>query len=318
MEAKLSESLPQDGEWQYEPKWDGFRCLAFKAGSNVELRAKSGKPLTRYFPEVAAMLAGVSAPQFVVDGELVIEIDGQLSFDALQMRLHPAETRIQTLSRETPACYILFDILEMPSGDTVFDQPLSVRRRRLEEFFRTAARPGLALSPCARDRKMAEGWLRDRRQSTDGVVAKRLDGPYEPGERAMIKVKRRRTADCVVGGFRYGRGHRQVGSLLLGLYNEAEKLDHVGFTSTISAAERPALTRRLEALRKPPGFTGRAPGGPSRWSTERSGKWEPLAPILVVEVRFDHVTAGRFRHGTKLVRWRPDKAPRQCTFNQIE
>ena len=164
---------------------------------------------------------------------------------------------------------------------------------------------------------VAEGWLRDGQRSTDGVVAKRLDGPYEPGERAMIKVKRLRTADCVVGGFRYGSGSRQVGSLLLGLYNEAGQLDHVGFTSAISVAERPALTRQLEALRKPPGFTGRAPGGPSRWSTERSGEWEPLAPNLVVEVRFDHVTAGRFRHGTKLVRWRPDKDPRQCTYEQI-
>ena len=317
MEAKLSESLPDDGGWQYEPKWDGFRCLAFKLGSTVELRAKSGKPLTRYFPEVAAMLAGVAAPQFVVDGELVIEIDGQLSFDALQMRLHPAETRIQKLSRETPARFILFDILLTPRGETVVDQPLSARRRHLEEFIRSAARPGLALSPYTRNRDVAEGWLRDGRQSTDGVVAKRLDGPYEPGERAMIKVKRRRTADCVVGGFRYGSGSRQVGSLLLGLYNEVGKLDHVGFTSTISAGERQALTRRLEALRKAPGFTGRAPGGPSRWSTERSGEWEPLAPKLVVEVRFDHVTAGRFRHGTKLVRWRPDKAPRQCTYEQI-
>jgi ATP-dependent DNA ligase len=309
MEAKLSESLPADGAWQFEPKWDGFRCLAFKAGPDVELRAKSGKPLTRYFPEVAAMLAGVSASRLVVDGELVIEVGDELSFDALQMRLHPAETRIQKLSRETPARFILFDVLQIPSGATVIDQPLSVRRHHLEEFIRNAARPGLALSPYTRDRNVAEGWLREGRQSTDGVVAKRLGGPYEPGERAMIKVKRRRTADCVVGGFRYGSGNCEVGSLLLGLYNEAGKLDHVGFTSTISAGERPALTQRLEALRKPPGFTGKAPGGPSRWSTKRSGEWEPLAPKLVVEVRF--------RHGTKLVRWRPDKAPRQCTYEQI-
>ncbi len=317
MEAKLSERLPDDGAWQYEPKWDGFRCLAFKAGADVELRAKSGKPLTRYFPEVVAMLADLSVPQLVVDGELVIEVDGQLSFDALQMRLHPAETRIHKLSHETPARFMLFDILRTPSGDTVLDQPLSVRRRHLEELIRSAARPGLAVSPCTRDRDVAEGWLRDVQQATDGVVAKRLDGPYEPGERAMIKVKRLRTADCVVGGFRYGSGSHQVGSLLLGLYNEAGELDHVGFTSAIPAAERPALTQRLEALRKPPGFTGRAPGGPSRWSTERSGQWEPLSPKLVVEVRFDHVTSGRFRHGTKLVRWRPDKDPRQCTYEQI-
>ena len=317
MEAKLSETLPEEGAWQYEPKWDGFRCLAFKAGTDVELRAKSGKPLTRYFPEVVTMLAGISPPRLVVDGELVIEVDRQLSFDALQMRLHPAETRIHKLSRETPARLILFDILLIPSGDIVMDQPLTVRRRHLEELIRSAATPELTVSPFTRDRYVANGWLGDERQSTDGVVAKRLDGPYEPGERVMIKVKRHRTADCVVGGFRYGSGSNQVGSLLLGLYNEAGKLDHVGFTSTISAAERPALTRRLEGLRKPPGFTGRAPGGPSRWSSERSGEWEPIAPKLVVEVRFDHVTCGRIRHGTKLIRWRPDKNPRQCTYEQI-
>lgn len=318
MEAKLLDSLPAEGAWQYEPKWDGFRCLAFKDGSDVELRAKSGKPLTRYFPEVATMLAGLSADRFVVDGELVIEVDGDLSFDALQMRLHPAESRIQRLSRETPARFILFDILRIPPGDTVIDQPLSVRRCHLEDFIRGAGPPGLAISPFTRDRDVAEDWLGEDRQSTDGVVAKRLDGPYEPGERAMIKVKRLRTADCVVGGFRYGSGSHEVGSLLLGLYNAKGKLDHVGFTSAIPVVERPALTRRLEALREPPGFSGKAPGGPGRWSTERSGDWEPLAPKLVVEVRFDHVTGHRFRHGTKFVRWRPDKAPSQCTFDQIQ
>jgi ATP-dependent DNA ligase len=317
MEARLTGELPE-GPWQYEPKWDGFRCLAFKRGQDVELHAKSGKSLTRYFPEVVMMLRRLPYDQFVVDGELLIEVDGHLSFGALQMRLHPAASRIEKLSRHTPAHLMLFDILLTPEGDVVTDQPLSARRARLEQFCGETSRPGFSISPFTLDRAVATSWLHDDRLSTDGVVAKRLDGIYEAGERAMIKVKRLRTADCVVGGFRYGSGSRLVGSLLLGLYNDAGNLDHVGFTSGIPNAERPALTRRLEALRAPPGFTGKAPGGPSRWSTERSGEWEPLAPRLVVEVRFDHVTDHRFRHGTKFVRWRPDKAPTQCRFDQIE
>jgi ATP-dependent DNA ligase len=256
--------------------------------------------------------------QFVVDGELLIEVEGHLSFGALQMRLHPAASRIEKLSRQMPARLMVFDILLTPEGDMVMDQPLSVRRARLEQFLGETPRPGLSISPFTLDRAVATSWLHEDRPSTDGVVAKRLDGIYEVGERAMIKVKRLRTADCVVGGFRYGSGSRLVGSLLLGLYNDAGNLDHVGFTSAIPNAERLALTRRLEALQAPPGFTGKAPGGPSRWSTERSGAWEPLVPTLVVEVRFDHVTDHRFRHGTKFVRWRPDKAPTQCRFDQIE
>ncbi|HEU5275635.1 MAG TPA: ATP-dependent DNA ligase, partial [Xanthobacteraceae bacterium] len=245
---------------------------------------------------------------------------GGVSFEALQMRLHPAPSRIRKLSTETPARMMLFDILATSDGSVVMDLPLRLRRDALEDFFRHAgAPPGLALSPFTRRRDEAETWLRRSGDASfDGVVAKPLDGHYEPGERAMIKVKRLRTADCVVGGFRYQSARRQVGSLLLGLYDRAGKLHHVGFTSTITDEERPALTRRLQALREPPGFTGNAPGGPSRWSTERSGEWEPLRPELVVEVRFDHVTGRRFRHGTKLIRWRPDKSPRQCTFEQIE
>jgi ATP-dependent DNA ligase len=320
MEAHSAEDLPaDDGAWVYEPKWDGFRCLAFKAGDAVDLRAKSGKPLGRYFPEVVALLRDVKAKEFVVDGELVVEIDGRIAFDALQMRLHPAESRIRKLAAETPARLIVFDMLIAPNGKSLLDQPLAERRRALEAFMARAAVPKrLVLSPQTHERSEAEDWLGASGEGpTDGVVAKRGDGPYEPGERAMIKVKRARTADCVVGGFRYQSKSRLVGSLLLGLYDEEGKLDHVGFTATISDADRPALTKKLEALRAPPGFTGKAPGGPSRWSTERSGEWEPLRPELVVEVRFDQVTADRFRHGTKLVRWRPDKAPRQCTFEQI-
>jgi ATP-dependent DNA ligase len=319
MEAKQVEELPQDPGWQFEPKWDGFRCLAVNAGGETELYAKSGKPLGRYFPEVVEMVQNLPGDDFVLDGELAIPAGDTLSFDALQMRLHPAESRIRKLSRETPALLILFDMPMAPGGESLLKSPLTDRRTKLESFFaRIGQAPGLRLSPFTRDRDEAAAWLARAGGALDGVVAKRLDGPYESGERAMRKVKRLRSADCVVGGFRYGSGGRLVGSLLLGLYDDAGLLNHVGFTSTIYDVERRDLTQKLEALRGAPGFTGNAPGGPSRWSTERSAQWEPLKPELVVEVRYDHVTGDRFRHGTKLLRWRPDKAPRQCTFEQLE
>jgi ATP-dependent DNA ligase len=319
MEARLVDELPQESGWRFEPKWDGFRCLAFRAGGEVELKAKSGKPLTRFFPEMAAALQTIAGAPFVLDGELVIPVEGSLSFAALQMRLHPAESRVRRLAAETPAQLVLFDMLAGPDGRPRLQEPLSRRREALEAFYAGAApHPRLRLSPYTDDLAVARGWLERTDGALDGVIAKRADGPYEPGERAMLKIKRMRTADCVVGGFRYEAGSQLVGSLLLGLYDAAGKLDHVGFTSTITDAERPALTRRLEALIEPPGFTGSAPGGPSRWSTERTGEWEPLRPELVVEVRYDHVTGARFRHGTRLLRWRPDKAPRQCTFDQLE
>lgn len=319
MEARTADRLPDDALWQYEPKWDGFRCLAFKSGREVELRGKSGKPLGRFFPEVVAFLKGVPAKTFVVDGELVIEVGGRIDFDALQMRLHPAESRIRKLALETPARLILFDMLADAKGKVIIDLALRDRRKALKAFMQTAAvRRKLILSPATSDLARAEAWLRDEgKGSTDGVIAKRLDERYAEGERLMIKVKRLRTADCVVGGFRYLTRRREVGSLLLGLYDRDGKLNHVGFTSTITNEERLALTRKLERLREPPGFTGNAPGGPSRWSTERSADWQPLRPELVAEVRFDHVTAGRFRHGTRFMRWRPDKAPRQCTCDQL-
>jgi ATP-dependent DNA ligase len=319
MEAKAVDELPvEKGEWQYEPKWDGFRCLAFREGRTVELRAKSGKPLGRYFPEIVAMLGSLKQPRFVIDGEIVITIEGQDSFEALQMRLHPAESRIRKLAAETPAHLVLFDMLAEPEAGSLLDESLGARRAALEDFVKAADHPSIVLSRATRDADEARRWLGEAGHgSTDGVVAKRLGEAYRPGERAMMKVKRLRTADCVVGGFRYLSGERQVGSLLLGLYDGQGKLHHVGFTSTIAREERAALTRKLEALRAPPGFTGKAPGGPSRWSTERTGNWEPLRPELVVEVRFDHVTGDRFRHGAKLLRWRPDKAPKQCSFEQI-
>jgi len=318
MEAKLVDDLPADPGWRFEPKWDGFRCLAFRAGDEVELRAKSGKPLGRYFPDVTAALKALPVKRFVIDGELTISVGGELSFDALQMRLHPAESRVRKLAAETPATVVLFDCLLDARGRSLADAPLTRRRAELEALYARFKDPErLRLSPGTEAPDEARAWLAQTGAALDGVVAKRLDGAYVSGERAMLKIKRMRTADCVVGGFRYERDSRAVGSLLLGLYDEAGRLDHVGFTATITDAERPALTRKLEKLAGGEGFTGDAPGGPSRWSDGRSADWTPLKPELVVEVRYDHVTGDRFRHGTKLLRWRPDKAPRQCTLAQL-
>jgi len=318
MEAKLVTELPEAGDWQFEPKWDGFRCLAFRAGDEVDLRAKSGKPLARYFPEVVAFLKALKPKCFVLDGELAIPVGKTLSFDALQQRVHPAESRVKTLAAETPAVLILFDMLVDAKNKSLIEMPLTKRRAALEAFYKSVGdQESLKLSPFTLDRDEAEKWLARASGALDGVVAKRLDGPYLPGDRAMLKVKHLRTAECVVGGFRYGTNSDEVGSLLLGLYNENGELDHVGFTSTITDIERPALTKLLKTMIAPPGFSGKAPGGPSRWATERSSEWQPLEPKMVVEVRFDQVTDGRFRHGTKLVRFRPEKAPTQCTFEQI-
>jgi len=319
MEAKLVDALPRDRGWQFEPKWDGFRCLAFRADREVELRGRSGKPLGRYFPEVVELLRKLQPRQFVVDGELVIPVGTSLSFDALQMRLHPAESRIRKLSAETPARLILFDMLMDAHSASLVHEPLRTRRAALKQFYESVSDElRLRLSPKTEDAARARRWLQRAGGALDGVVAKRLDAPYQPGERAMLKVKCIRTADCVVGGFRYLQAKRSVGSLLLGLYNDQGKLDHVGFTSSIHDSERPALTRKLEALAAPPGFTGNAPGGPSRWSTDRSSDWHPVKPVLVAEVAYDQVTGDRFRHGTRFLRWRPDKRPDQCTYDQMQ
>lgn len=319
MEAKLVDALPRERGWQFEPKWDGFRCLAFKAGDQVALQAKSGKKLTRYFPEIAEAVRRAPFPRLAIDGELAIPMGDSISFDSLQLRLHPAESRIRKLAKETPAIFILFDCLLTPRNRSLLDAPLKERRTELESIFaKLKCDEHFRLSPYTREVKEAKKWLNRSGGELDGVVAKRLDAPYVPGEREMLKIKCLRTADCVVGGFRYAQGAREVGSLLLGLYNDEGMLDHVGFTSTIARADRATLTKKLEKLRKAPGFTGNAPGGPSRWSTERTGEWEPLANRLVVEVRYDHVTGNRFRHGTKLMRWRPDKSPKQCTFEQLQ
>lgn len=319
MEAKSVDALPTGEGWQFEPKWDGFRCLVFKAGAAIDLRAKSGKSLSRYFPEMLEAVQSAAADDFVLDGELTVPAGDTLSFAALQDRIHPAASRIRKLSSETPALLILFDCLATAETGSVMDAPLTARRIALE---RTFAKFGPAhrtrLSPVTREREEAQRWLEHTQGALDGVVAKRADAAYAPGERAMLKVKRLRSADCVVGGFRYAKGAHQVGSLLLGVFNSEGKLDHVGFTSAIAHADRPALTARLDALKGPPGFTGEAPGGPSRWSTDRSADWQPLRTELVVEVAYDQVTGGRFRHGTTLLRWRPDKAPTQCTREQLQ
>jgi ATP-dependent DNA ligase len=230
--------------------------------------------------------------------------------------LHPAESRVRKLAAAHAAELMAFDLLEL-DGNRLAELPLSRRRVKLEQFFRKNRASGLQLSPMTCDRDVALGWLERSGGALDGVVAKRTDQSYQSGERAMIKVKQQRTADCVVGGFRYAEKAKVVGSLLLGLYDDEGLLNHVGFTSAIPAKERSRLTNDLEALVEPPGFTGSAPGGPSRWNTERTGQWQPLKPVLVVEVRYDQVTGRRFRHGTGFLRWRPDKAPKQCTFQQL-
>ena len=316
MEAKLVAELPGEAGWQYEPKWDGFRAIVVKDGDTVEIRSKAGKPLGRYFPEIVALVAGLAEPGLILDGELILPIGATLSFDALQARLHPAPSRIARLARETPAQLMLFDCLAR-AGEDLAGRPLEARRAALERFHRDHGGPDLLLSPASRSIDDARGWLATSGGALDGVIAKRLDEPYRAGERAMRKVKQHRTADCVVGGFRRVDGGAGVASLLLGLYDDAGRLDHVGFCSGLAAADRPALAARLEPLIAAPGFDGKAPGGPSRWHTGRESQWEPLRPELVVEVLYDQVTAQRFRHGTRLLRWRPDKNPDQCTMEQL-
>lgn len=320
MEALSVKALPDGPGWQYEPKWDGFRCLIFRDGRDVYLQSKAGKPLGRYLPEMVEAARSLKAGRFVLDGELAVPIRGRLDFDQLLQRIHPAESRIRKLAGEHPALFIAFDMLVDARGKALVDQPLADRRERLEDFAkRYFPRDGtMVLSPTTTSLTQARRWLKSAGGNLDGVIAKLRNSSYGAGERtAMVKVKRIRSADCVVGGFRYAEGRRVVGSLLLGLYDSAGLLHHVGFTSSFTESERQLLTPELQKLVAPPGFTGSAPGGPSRWSTKRSTEWQPLKPKLVVEVAYDHFTASRFRHGTSLLRWRPDKAPWQCTLEQV-
>jgi ATP-dependent DNA ligase len=320
MEALLVNELPRGATWQYEPKWDGFRCLAFRDGDHVELQSKSGQPLARYFPEIVAALLQIKANQFVIDGELVITLNGDPSFDALLQRIHPAASRIAKLAKETPARLIVFDILVDENGKAFYGETLAKRRKKLDGFAKKffARNKSLELSPQTADAEIALSWLNDPSVRLDGVIAKRLDLAYRSGERdGMQKIKKLRTADCVVGGFRWASSEKVVGSLLLGLYDGDGLLHHVGFSSSFTATEKKELTKLLKPLIKPPGFTGNKPGGPSRWSTKKTDEWEPLQTKLVAEVRYDHFTGGRFRHGTKFLRWRPEKKPKQCGFDQL-
>jgi ATP-dependent DNA ligase len=322
MEARSVDKLPVGKQWQYEPKWDGFRCLLQRDGNDVMMTSKSGQNLSRYFPEVANAASELPRRRFLLDGELVVPIEKEFSFDALLQRIHPAATRVQRLSRETPALFLAFDLLKLGKRDL---RSSDLPRRRLElEKFAAAHFPRtlFRLSPASTVVEDAKRWLRLAGGGSDGVIAKRVDLPYQAGNRdGMQKIKRYRSADCVVGGFRYGERHtagrKLVGSLLLGLFDDKGILDHVGFTSAIKASHRPILTAQLEAISADQSFTGNTPGGPSRWSTKRSSEWTPVKPELVVEVSYDHFTGGRFRHGTTILRWRPDKKPEQCTLVQL-
>jgi ATP-dependent DNA ligase len=320
MEAQSVDEIPVGKEWQYEPKWDGFRTILRRDGGKIELQSKSGQSLTRYYPELVAAVAKIKAKQFVLDGEIAVPNGATFSFDDLLQRIHPAASRVAKLSKETPALLIVFDLLVDESGTSLLKRPLDERRAALDRFAKKYLRGHnrFRLSPATPKISEAKKWLKRTGSTLDGIIAKRRDLPYQSGNRhGMQKIKNYRSADCVVGGFRYNEGKPAVGSLLLGLYDEAGLLNHVGFTSSLKAEEKPALTAKLKKLIAPPGFTGNRPGGPSRWSTKRSAKWQPLRPALVVEVCYDHFTGGRFRHGTRLLRWRPDKSPRQCTMDQV-
>jgi ATP-dependent DNA ligase len=366
-EAKSVESLPHESGWLYEPKWDGFRCLAFRQGDEVVLQSKAGQPLGRYFPEIVAALLALPERKFVLDGEIVVRSGAGLDFDALLQRIHPAASRIHRLSLETPATYMVFDLLIDGKGRSLTAKPLSARRMALQEFAaanihagdepdgkrskkatspQTTLKSGskrIMLSPASADFATAEKWMREGAASGwDGVVAKRLDCEYMSGERTgMVKVKRIRTADCVVGGFRWARAKasaskakkskaeaksadsrkkptEEVGSLLLGLYNKNGELDHIGFSASFTREERSKLKSILKPFMGGEGFSGKAPGGPSRWTRDaRDTEWFPLKPKLVGEFQYDHFSGGRFRHGTKFLRWRPEKKPEQCTMEQI-
>jgi ATP-dependent DNA ligase len=320
MEALSVENIPEGKDWHYEPKWDGFRCLIFRDGAKVELQSKSGQSLTRYFPEVAAAVTSLKAKRFVLDGEIVVPRGQVFSFDDLLQRIHPAASRVKRLAAETPALLIVFDLL-LANQNIFTKEPLSIRRKMLEGFAHDYLRGHrlIRLSPATTKIAAAKKWLKQVGSTLDGIIAKRRDLTYQSGNRhGMQKIKNFRSADCVVGGFRYNEGKKTVGSLLLGLYDKQGLLNHVGFTSSLKSEEKKLLTTKLEKLIAPPGFTGDKPGGPSRWSTKRSAEWKPLKPSLVVEVCYDHFSGGRFRHGTRLARWRPDKAPRQCTTDQIK
>lgn len=322
MEAESVKAIPKGDAWQYEPKWDGFRCLVFRDEKKLTLMSKSGQPLGRYFPEMTEALLAIKAKQFVLDGELIIaDEQRRLDFDALLQRIHPAASRIAKLSKETPATLMVFDLLANERGKNFAEQVLEKRRAELERFAAKffTGHERVRLSPKTDDFDTARKWFHRMAGPLDGVIAKRTDMAYDAGEReAMVKIKNLRTADCVIGGFRYGTNSKSVASLLLGLYDDEGLLHHVGFTSGLASVDKAALTKKLEALIEKPGFTGAAPGGPSRWSKNgRSPDWHPLRSELVVEVQYDHFSGHRFRHGTRLLRWRAEKKPKSCLLSQV-
>ena len=333
MLAKLAEELPPEGAFLYEPKWDGFRAIVFRGGSDVYIQSRDLRPLDRYFPELHDIFLERLPDGCVIDGEIVIATAHGLDFDALQMRLHPAASRVAKLAKETPAQFVAFDLLAGKGTDV--REAAQVERRVLLEKLLAKVKPPIHLTPMTRDRAMAVDWLaRFEGAGLDGVVAKPQDGTYQPGKRAMIKVKHARTADCVVAGFRWHKNGKNtlIGSLLLGLYNDKGKLHHVGVTSAFSMATRKQLAQELKPLRtnaieKHPwrewadagaGNGTRMPGGQSRWSAGKDLSWEPLRIERVCEVKYDHMQGDRFRHAAIFLRWRPDKRPRDCRYDQLE
>jgi ATP-dependent DNA ligase len=329
MLAKAASDIPVGDGWSYEPKWDGFRVVA-TVGDEVALASRSDRPMVRFFPEVVSLLGGAGFGRVVVDGEIVLVRDGRLAFEELQLRLHPAESRVRRLAEEIPASVILFDLLEF-EGEDLRTEPLETRRARLAAL---AGRVGIVpvpehdlpmgptsfLTPWTTDADVAREWYADEDGwGRDGIMAKRLEQPYQPGVRGWVKVKHRSTTDCVVGGYRVAKGGDGVGSLLLGLYDAAGQLHYVGHTSSFRAAERRAIMEALQPLVGGVGFGGeaRSPGGPSRWTGAGSIEWVSLDPVLVCEVSFDRIEYGRFRHAATFVRWRDDRTPASCTFEQV-
>ena len=322
MLARLTAEIPSGDGWHYEPKWDGFRAIVFFDGAEAYIQSRDLKPLARYFPELQEELQRVLPGPMVLDGEAVIIGENGLDFDALQMRIHPAESRVRKLAAETPASFVAFDMLADGKRD-LREKPFSERRAGLEAKLAGIAAPAF-LTPATLDRGIATDWFqRFEGAGLDGVVAKRLDDPYQPGVRAMLKVKHLRTVDCVVGGFRWNKGEegKSVGSLLLGLYDDDGVFHHVGHTSSFKAVEKKALVATLAPYRtddEGDGFgSGRTPGGPSRWTQGKDMSWVRLRPELVCEVTFDHLQGNRFRHASTFRRWRTDKPSADCTFDQI-
>jgi len=328
MLAKLAGALPAGGDWLFEPKWDGFRAIVFRGSSELTIQSRDLKSLDRYFPELCRALLERLPEGCVIDGEVVIMTSHGLDFDALQMRIHPAESRVGKLSAEKPASFVAFDALAV-AGRDVTAEPQADRRAHLEALLESV-RPPVWLTPVTRDRQTAALWLeRFEGAGLDGVIAKPAEATYQPGKRAMVKVKHSRTADCVVAGFRWYKGARDaVGSLLLGLYDQRGVLQHVGVTSSFKMAVRRQLVTELAPLRE--GALGahpwrevaepgdRVPGGQTRWSAGKDLSWEPLRPERVCEVRYDHMQNDRFRHAATFVRWRPDKRPEECGYHQLE